>query len=213
MDAGSEQRQTPARSDRRWLRTRHALHEAVLELIEEQPDFDAIHVRDICLRADVARPTFYLHFKDKHELLWSSLEEEFDSLRDAMAPLHGDSLLPDDGRPLTQIVFEYLEKNRAVYRAMFAGAGAAKFQRRFTNHMAAAFRQKHAPLRERAPRTDFSENLVAEHLAGSLLGMIQWWLNESDPPNAARMAESFTRLNAPGVMRSLGLEQMLESLE
>ena len=200
-----------AKQDRRWQRTRNALHEALMELIEEC-DYDRIHVRDICERADVARPTFYLHFKDKHELLWSSMEQEFDTLRDRMRPLIGDSLLPDDGRPITFVLFQHVESNRGFYRAMLGKHGAAEFIVRFMEHIADAFYQKHAPLRERAPRLDFDSGLVTTHLAGALLGMIHWWLQAESPASAEEMAGAFTRLNAPGVLRSMGLTEMLDSL-
>lgn len=198
--------------DRRWQRTRHALHEALMELIEEGRDYDRIHVREICERADVARPTFYLHFKDKHELLWSSMELEFETLRNRMQPIHGDTLLPDDGRPLTFILFEHVAANRGFYRAMLGKHGSSEFIVRFIEHMADAFYQKHAPLRERAPRSEFSPELIANHLAGALVGMIQWWLKNETPPSADDMARAFTHLNAPGVLNSMGLSEMLESL-
>lgn len=183
-----------------------------MELIDEERDYDRIHVRDICERADVARPTFYLHFKDKHQLLWSSMEQEFETLRDRMRPMQGDSLLPDEGRPLTYIVFEHVAENRGFYRAMLGKHGSAEFITRFIEHMADAFFQKHAPLRERATRAEFAPELITNHLAGALVGMIQWWLKNETGPSAAEMARAFTRLNAPGVLNSMGLSELLGSL-
>ncbi|MEQ9366042.1 MAG: TetR/AcrR family transcriptional regulator, partial [Leptospirales bacterium] len=156
------------RKDRRWQRTRHALHEALMELIDEGRDYDQIHIGEICERADVARPTFYLHFKDKHELLWSSMEQDFESLRDRMRPVQGDTLLPDDGRPLTYIVFEHVAANRGFYRAKLGKHGSAEFIVRFLEHMAEAFHQKHAPLRDLASQMEFAPELIANHLAGAL---------------------------------------------
>ncbi|MCR9142847.1 MAG: TetR/AcrR family transcriptional regulator [bacterium] len=203
----------PLKKDRRWQRTRNALHEALMELIEEERDYDQIHVREICERADVARPTFYLHFKDKHELLWSSMEVEFESLRTRMRPIHGDTLLPDDGRPLTFIVFEHVAANRGFYRAMLGKHGSAGFILRYLEHMADAFYQKHAPLRERLGDPEFAPELIPNHLAGSLVGMIQWWLKQDRPPSADEMARAFTCLNAPGVLSAMGLRDVSDLLE
>ncbi len=205
--------QSPRRQkDRRWQRTRHALHEALMELVDEGRDYDGIHVQEICERAAIARPTFYLHFRDKHQLLWSSMEADFEALRDAMRPIHGDTLLPDDGRPLTYIVFEHVAANRGFYRAMLGKHGSPEFIVRFLEHMAEAFYQKHAPLRKRAPRSEFPPTLITHHLGGALIGMIQWSLNQSEPPSAEEMARAFTHLNAPGVLTSMGLSEMLKTI-
>src|SRR5919198_2154855 len=66
----------PRSTDRRVLRTRAALREALLALIVER-GWDAVGIRDICARATVGRSTFYTHFADKEELLFSG----FDDLR------------------------------------------------------------------------------------------------------------------------------------
>lgn len=66
---------TPATSPRRSRkrsRTRGELVEAALALFEER-GFDEVSVDAIAERADLARATFFLHFRAKHELLreWS----------------------------------------------------------------------------------------------------------------------------------------------
>ena len=63
--------------DRRSLRSRSAILGAMLALLGEQP-FARLTVAQICLRADVARPTFYLHFSGKEEALLSFMDEVFE---------------------------------------------------------------------------------------------------------------------------------------
>ncbi len=65
--------------DRRVQRTRQLLRDALMALIVEK-GYDAISVQDITDHANVARPTFYLHYKDKEELLLSSVQEIYDDL-------------------------------------------------------------------------------------------------------------------------------------
>jgi AcrR family transcriptional regulator len=54
--------------DRRRVRTRQMLRNALLELIDEK-GYESVTVQEITDRADLGRATFYLHFKDKDELL------------------------------------------------------------------------------------------------------------------------------------------------
>lgn len=65
---------TGTHSDRRILRTRHALGVAFISLLREH-DWDQIRVQDICDRANVGRSTFYNHFVDKEGLLVGGLSD------------------------------------------------------------------------------------------------------------------------------------------
>src|SRR5512139_3251865 len=69
-------------TDRRVLRTRATLREALVRLILER-GWDDISVQDVCDRANVGRSTFYSHFADKEELLLAG----FDDLRKALVAL------------------------------------------------------------------------------------------------------------------------------
>src|SRR3954447_16997882 len=57
-----------SRLDRRQRKTRAALHAALLETLSSKPYSD-ITVADVVTTADVARATFYAHYRDKDELL------------------------------------------------------------------------------------------------------------------------------------------------
>jgi AcrR family transcriptional regulator len=50
--------------DRRILRTRRSLLDALVGLILEK-GYEAVTVQDVIDRADVGRSTFYAHFHDK----------------------------------------------------------------------------------------------------------------------------------------------------
>ncbi len=69
----------PSRHERRRLRTRQLLAQSTLDLILEK-GYDAITIQDITERADVGRGTFYLHFKDKEEVVWTMFRESFEKL-------------------------------------------------------------------------------------------------------------------------------------
>jgi AcrR family transcriptional regulator len=64
---------TEAITDRRVQRTRRLLHKAFMSLILEKK-YESITVQEILDRADVGRSTFYMHFRDKDELLVSGFQ-------------------------------------------------------------------------------------------------------------------------------------------
>lgn len=72
------------RQDRRILRTRHALQDALFSLLLKR-NYDNIVVEDILNTANVGRATFYMHFKDKDDLLMSSVRNLQKFLRGAQS--------------------------------------------------------------------------------------------------------------------------------
>src|SRR5262249_62033811 len=71
--------------DRRVQRTQSLLREALGSLLHEK-DYDSISVREILDRANVGRSTFYMHFRDKDELLVSGMHDMLRSARSAAPP-------------------------------------------------------------------------------------------------------------------------------
>jgi AcrR family transcriptional regulator len=84
--------------DPRAARTTGALGRALVALLEERA-FDAITVQDILDRAGVGRTAFYAHYRNKHDVLFSSYEgmlAAFDGLVDRPSPFGapGSRLFP-----------------------------------------------------------------------------------------------------------------------
>src|SRR5688572_15174255 len=65
---------TKNKIDRRIQRTRQSLRTALLELIKKK-GYDAISIEEITECANVGRATFYLHYKDKEDLLLEEFSE------------------------------------------------------------------------------------------------------------------------------------------
>jgi len=60
--------------DRRARRTRDALGDALLTLMQEKP-FETITVQQVLDRSGIGRSTFYAHYRDKTDLFLSDLED------------------------------------------------------------------------------------------------------------------------------------------
>ena len=64
----------PRKPDARTRRTCERLGIALIDLIQEKPVAE-VTVQDVLTRAEVGRSTFYLHYRDKDDLLLSQLEQ------------------------------------------------------------------------------------------------------------------------------------------
>src|SRR5882724_6308132 len=72
------------KTDRRIVRTRDRLGDALIQLIREKP-FDSVTVQDVLDRAGVGRSTFYVHYSDKDDLFLSELEEFLEMMATALS--------------------------------------------------------------------------------------------------------------------------------
>src|SRR5215472_1730384 len=109
--------------DRRVQKTMDLLHEALGSLIREKP-YDEIVVQEILDRANVGRSTFYMHFRDKDELLISGIHNMLGSVH---APVETRS----SGNAWERIVrfslpvFERIHQHRHTGTAMMGARGRA----------------------------------------------------------------------------------------
>ena len=68
------------RNDRRVIKTKQQIREALIELLAEKSE-NNISVRELAQRAGINRGTFYIHYKDIHDLVEQLVEEAVEQLR------------------------------------------------------------------------------------------------------------------------------------
>jgi AcrR family transcriptional regulator len=107
------------RTDLRPQRTQRWLQTALRDLMEEKP-YQKIRVGEITKRAELSRPTFYLHYESKDDLLVSLFDEVFvefrAELRKELAQNNVDMQL------FGTLIFSYWGKNADIIR-IFLEAG------------------------------------------------------------------------------------------
>lgn len=202
--------------DRRIVRTKKALRAALLELIEEK-GYEAVSVEEITQRANLGRATFYLHYKDKEDLL---LEEFVEIAQERVKVLSqipfseweageraADS--PTDKQPLMPLltVFEHAAEHAALYRVLLHGESKTRLEQRIRSLIAQSIEEiAQARRRSEAPRADpqVPLDLLASYFSGALLSSLAWWLDSPLPISPLEMAGLFQRLFFQGVWRLVG---------
>src|SRR5215510_4394829 len=116
--------------DRRVQRTRQLLRNALIELTLEK-GYDAVTVQDITDRANLGRATLYLHYRDKENLLLSSLEDTLEELKGRLEPPSLERFLANQGTHPYLVAFEHAAENSTLYRILLTGQAAASIARRF----------------------------------------------------------------------------------
>lgn len=186
----------PRPTDPRVIRTRQMLRDALIGLILDK-GYDAITIQDITDRAGLRRATFYLHYKDKEELLIAILQATFDELVCEIDGL-GTPLLADNQYAINLVIFRHAQANAQLYRSVLGGYGSATIARYIREYLTGKFIED---MRERLPKPDFEMpvEVVAAFAATMKLNMVLWWLDEGMPHTAEAMADMCTRLTLEGI--------------
>src|SRR5829696_3413646 len=131
--------------DPRVIRTRQQLREALVALILEH-GYDEISIQAITDQAGLRRATFYLHYRDKDELLLSMLRDTLDDLMHQMAALSPKAFTPDTQRVEDELVFRHVQEHADLYRAILSGQGTAEITRGIRDFVAGRIREHYSQI-------------------------------------------------------------------
>jgi len=181
-----KQRRKP---DRRIRRTCERLGSALVALIQERP-IDDVTVQDVLDRASVGRSTFYLHFRDKDDLLLSQLEKFLETMSTALSTRNERS---HRVVPVAEL-FAHIGSQKKLYRALadsgrlndFFDLAQGYFARGIEQRLTESKRLSKLPQRELGAR--------ASALAGSILSLLRWWLGRGAKESPRAVDELFHRM-------------------
>jgi AcrR family transcriptional regulator len=201
------------KTDRRIERSRTALRHALLDLLHEK-EFDLISVEEISTRAHVGRATFYLHYRDKEDLLLEEFREIvknrvllFSKLPSAFWDSNQEIYNPDNDNKLLVpfiVFFEHAAQNVTLYRVLLRGKNSEIFSLQMRDIVEHAI-QDIILLKPDTDETkiflDVPVNLLAAYFTGAMLGTINWWLENNLPYEPHEMAIMFNNLFFPSLFR------------
>ncbi len=175
------------RHARRRMQTRQRLIQATLQLVLDK-GFDAISIQDITDKADLGRGTFYIHFKDKEEVVWTAFEEMYQQL-EQKAHSQLDRRTPQVEYFGLLNIFRHVQENRVLYRVMFGGQGSAALTVRVQDFLANTFLTDIRAAPE-PPEVNFNipEEIEAQILTGVISRLIYWWLETPNRYTPEQMA-------------------------
>ena len=195
---------TTPKNDRRIIRTRKMLWEALIALIEEK-DYSEITIQDIADRANVNRVTFYLHYRDKQDLLEKSVEVIFEELNSKVSPLTGENFrfdIPPEGMTL---VYQYIAENAKFYRIILGKNGIPFLVDRFRKYLAELTIQRFQLITMEESKGRIPLEIVAQYAAGSIIGLINWWLENDMPISPEEFSHQTLLLTAYGPYWAAGI--------
>lgn len=210
--------------DRRQKKTRAAIFTAFNELLTEK-NYHQITVQDIIDRANVGRTTFYDHFETKDELLKEMCSELFQHVfSDVLSAenTHDFSLSGgDSGSVITHMLYHLRDNKRNIRGILSCESGEMflQFFRRYLNKLFSSYlprgrnptvpadANRARPATRRlvpsgAPASApghprLSEDFLINHISGSFVNMVQWWIRGGAKETPEELAAYFDAVTRP----------------
>lgn len=177
------------RPDARTRRTHERLGYALLQLILEK-SMSEVTVQEVLDRAGVGRSTFYLHFKDKNDLLMSQLERFLEHMSTLLSARNEQSRRV---APVTEM-FDHIAAQEKLWR----GIAESGLLNDFLDLAHDAFtrsierRLKETKLAGQISPQELHVRAVA--LSGGLLSLLRWWMDRPSRLSPVEMDVAFHRL-------------------
>ncbi|MGG3467903.1 TetR/AcrR family transcriptional regulator [Neobacillus pocheonensis] len=192
--------------DRRVLRTKRVIRDALTELMEEK-GFEGVTVRDLTEKAGINRGTFYLHYQDKYDLLEQSEAEIINGIQMLITEFKPIEAVrytsQDEPFPIILKLFEYFQENASFMKVILGPKGDAAFQVKMVELIKKTFIKKLAEdikIEEMLVPLDF----FISYVSSAHLGVIQHWLQsgmEKSPREMTLILAKMTLLGPGHVAR------------
>ena len=161
--------------DRRQQKTRAAIFSAFTSLLAEK-SYSKITVQEIIDAANVGRTTFYAHFETKDDLLKELCEELFGHIiSSAMDCTHTHGLYSDGNAPESVFchLLQHLQDNNII--GLLSCESSEIFLRFFKDSLNGLIRSQFVN-QDRKANTDIPQDFLINHISGSFVEMVLWWI-------------------------------------
>ena len=183
------------KDDRRIVRTRKLLRDAMHELILEQ-GYDEFNIQDVTNKANLGRATFYLHYREKDDLLTDLMNQRLEDFIGTTTQIVSsrDGVLEEKA---IEKLFNLAEENYDFYRILEIGKGGTIASTQMQLIIRDRVRERLDQLKQVIGKEfSYPQDFLETYLSGALLALIYWWLKEEMPYSASEMARMYRRINA-----------------
>jgi AcrR family transcriptional regulator len=171
-------------------KTKELLRDTLVDLIEEK-GLNATSVRDITLKAGLNRGTFYLHYRDKHDLMEKSQNELLKGLHEKikqLKPYEFDKYYSKDMiyPPILQL-FYYLMENKRFIKIMISSNGDPAFPKKIKEYIKESFYEKLNIIKDQYI-IDIPHEYTTAFISSAFFGLIEQWIEKDEQNTPEEMA-------------------------
>ncbi len=182
----SGKKAAPGSGDKRVVRTRDVLGDALVQLMHEKP-FEEITVQQVLDRAGVSRSTFYTHYKDKNDLFLGDVDD-FWQMMSTVLVRRGEK---SDRVAAVRELFAHITDAREFYTALVASGKIHDVMDLGRGHFAREIEKKLKQLPQAGEMTPERRAALAQMFAGALFSSLGWWVDRGMKESPAQMDDLF----------------------
>lgn len=194
--------------DLRVKRTRSHIRAAFLDLIKEN-GYEGITIQQIADYAFINRATFYLHYKDKDELLETLSEDVFTRLSNAIKPckyIEQKKVRVAAFQSTITAIFLEIERNKKFYKVMLSENGVKGFRDSLQKIIREKFENEFNSYGFNKDQSSVSTGLLTVFISSALVGTIKWWLEENDSKSAEGISKECVKICISGSIKAAGFQ-------
>ena len=105
------------KEDLRIIKTKASLYRALIDIMKKK-SFEDIRVSEICKKSQINRSTFYDHFNDKNELLYSMIQDMKNELQENLVIDEKHDSIKDASMQILKALLLYIDKNKKIYSSI-----------------------------------------------------------------------------------------------
>ncbi|MFO7324029.1 MAG: TetR/AcrR family transcriptional regulator [Chloroflexota bacterium] len=198
------------RLDPRVVRTRQMLRDAMMALIPVR-GYEAITVQHLTNQAGLSRATFYLHYRDKEDLLQQIIHDVLQELETA------PPLLPSSRGveiySLFVFLFEHVARHAEFYRVMLEERSLAPYLQQMQAHIEAIGMRWLSSAGGRVEDMLTPPDLFISFMSAAFLGVTRWWVSNQLRHPPEYMAAQFMRLTLGAVQTDFDVGELIAPVE
>ena len=184
--------------DQMVSRTKQLLEDALIELIEEK-GFDGITIRDLAAKAGLNRGTFYLHYRDKYDLMEKVQEEILHGFLQKLRQLNPfeamEYFAKNKPYPVMVQIFQYLKNHGRILKVLLGPKGDPAFPKKMKTLIRDNFSKK---LLDNLVNISEDVSIAKEYLpaigTSVNFGVIEQWLENGMPHPPEEMAMVYFKI-------------------
>lgn len=196
------------KSDARIIRTKQLLYNALITLMNDK-GFEAITIYDLTQKAGLNRGTFYLHYRDKFDLIDQIKHERLAELQNIYLSFSPKSLAEhqsmDEPHPTIQKIFQYFSSYSDFFRVMLGPKGDPAFTAQIKDLMRCQLSERFSFDQTETEKMMAPLEILIAYVTSANLGVIQYWLESGQSYSANDMAILLTRIGKLGPIQTTGL--------
>ena len=184
------------KADRRILKTKKAIYEALVELMQKKK-LNSITVTELAAQADINRKTFYTYYSTVNDVLDEGINELITSLKDLLCAMSEDYNMFSP-----QTLFAFLNtimSDADIARDLFASDNGSLLFNRLQKALQETLLKElvDKDIKMNVPAEQYP--LISNFVAGGMISAYYEWITNPDGITLDEMARTLTTLIISGV--------------